>query len=122
MKLLSILVLSALLLITGCTPIERVAYNTVVGAKAFLDSVKSKHPECTSPSVATLCIDLQKATSAKDLLIDAGEVYCSGSSFDTGGACQPPVKGSAAFDIAVGKLKAALAGYQQTEADLRGLL
>lgn len=121
MKMLVAAVLM-LSLFKGCTPIERTAYNTVVGSKAFLGSVKEKHPECPA-TVSTICVDLAKATAAKDLLIDVGEVYCSDAAFESnGGPCHPPAKGTPMFDQAVAKLKAALAGYSQAETDLRGVL
>lgn len=124
------LVLPLLLCLAGCPPIEQDAYKTVVASKAFLDSVKAKHPECAaaaaSPSFvvanSTLCADLKKATAAKDLLIDAGETYCGGPQFDAGGACQAPAKGTSVSDQAMAKLKAALTGYTQAEADLKGVL
>ena len=111
-----------LLLLMGCTSIERSAYNTAVASKKFLDSVKAKHPECAAGQATSLCTGLRKATAAKDLLVDAGEAYCGGKQFDTGGACQPPAKGTPQFTQLTDKLKTALAGYSQTEKDLRGLL
>ena len=85
------LVLLAALTMTACTSTERAAYSTVVAAKAFLDSIKSAHPECSSASnMSPLCADLRRAVNAKDLLVDAGEIYCSGAEFDRGAACQPP--------------------------------
>lgn len=105
----------------GCAPIERTAYNTFVSAKAFLDKVKSQHPECPAAS-SSLCSDLVKATNAKDLLIDAAEIYCSSPSFEAGGVCTPPAKGTPAHDQAVAKLKAAIAHYDQMSKELKGTL
>lgn len=120
-KLLAIILLSALAL-TACTSTEKAAYNTVVAAKAFLDSVKSKHPECGTGNTSVICGNLKRATAAKDLLIDAGEIYCGGAQFDKGGPCQPPAKGTPQAPQMLAKLKAALSGYNQTENDLRGVL
>ena len=107
-----------LLLLMGCTPVERLAYNTIVSAKAFLDSEKKAHPECNTPITnAVVCNDLKKATASKDLIIDALEVYCSGPQFESGGVCQP-----SADPNAVVKLKAAIAGYNQSAADLKGVI
>ena len=100
--------------------IEISAYQAVVGAKAFIDAEKKMHPEC--PNSTTLCGDLEKATAAKDLLIDAAEAYCAGPQFEAGGACQPPAKGTDAYQQAAHKLTAALANYNQTAADLKGIL
>lgn len=109
----------------GCTPIERQAYNVFVGAKAFLDAEKKMHPECAQASAgvpSALCVDLSRATAAKDLLIDAAEAYCAGPQFEVGKACEPPAKGTPAYDQAVSKLKAAITNYNQTAADLKGVL
>lgn len=117
------LVLALTLNTIGCTPVERQAYNTVVGAKAFLATVKSQHPECVTGSTASVCMDIAKATAAKDFLIDAAEVYCASTDFDQkGGVCSPPAKGTPASDQAIAKLKAAIASYIQTATDLKGVL
>lgn len=119
-KLVSLLVLTCLTLFAaGCDPIERQAYKTAVGAKAFLDSEKAQHPEC--PGDAAICVALARATAAKDALIDAAEVYCSGPAFESGGECQPPAKGTPAADQAVAKLKAAIKLHDQAFADLKKL-
>jgi len=109
------------LLIAGCTPVERQAYNTVVAAKAFLDTERKAHPECVPGSGTTVCVDIAKAVAAKDLLIDAITAYCAGPDFNTGGACNAPAKGTPAAQQAVTKLQAAIANYNQTAADLKGL-
>lgn len=111
-----------ILLLSGCPKLERNAYNTVVASKAFLDSVKNNHPECSTDTLTRTCKLLRQATSAKDLLIDAGEEYCSGGQFETGGPCNPPTKGTPAYQIATDKLRAALASYNAIERDLKGAL
>jgi len=113
--------LLAIVLIAGCTPVERTAYNTVVAAKAFLDQEKLQHPECATVPGSTICVDLAKAVAAKDLLIDAITVYCSGPDFNAGGACNAPQKGTAAYDQAVAKLQAAIANYNQIAGDLKAV-
>lgn len=118
MKKPLVLIIALCLVCTACDPIERQAYKAVVGAKAFLDSVKQAHPECPSAQ-SGLCTALDRATGAKDALIDAGIAYCSGPSFESGGACEPPKKGTPGLDQAAAKLKAALENYEQTEADVK---
>jgi hypothetical protein len=104
----------------ACSPLERQAYNVIVGAKAFLDVQKKLHPECTvQPNTTAICIDLARATAAKDLLIDAAEVYCSGPQFENGGACQPPAKGTPAAAQAAAKLKAAIGAYNQIQENIK---
>lgn len=114
-------ILALCLITTACTPLEKQAYKTVVAAKAFLDNEKKIHTECPA-ATTTVCSDLQRATAAKDLLIDAAETYCSSPAFETGGPCQPPAKGTPAYDQATAKLQAAIAGYNRTAADLKGVL
>jgi hypothetical protein len=111
--------LVAVLVIAGCTPVERTAYQTVVAAKSFLDSEKASHPECATVPESTICSDIQKAVGAKDALIDAITVYCSGPDFNTGGSCNAPQKGTAAYDQAAAKLQAAIGLYNQAAADLK---
>lgn len=100
-------------------------YNLVVAAKGFTDNVRAKHPEClgavnTAPSV--VCADLRKAIGAKDLLIDAMEIYCAGPVFNAGGSCSPPAPGTDSYTQASAKLNAAMAGYSQIDSDLKGVL
>lgn len=125
-KLLAVALLLTLVTL-GCTPVEKLAYNTIVAAKAFLDTTKSQHPECTTGAKGSLstavCVDLVKAVAAKDVLIDAAEVYCSSPAFDTGnGACSPPAKGTPSQQQALAKLQAAITAYNQTATDLKGVL
>jgi len=122
MRKVAVLALCSLLLATvACSPIEKQAYNTIVAAKAFLDSEKKVHSECPAAGT-TLCQNLSRATAAKDALIDAAEIYCSSPAFESGGACTPPAKGTPASDQAIAKLKAAIATYNQLEKDVRGSL
>lgn len=108
-------------ILAGCTPLEISAYRTIVGAKAFLDNEKKAHPECAT-ATSIVCTDLAKATAAKDALIDAAEVYCSGPQFDTAnGPCTPssdPNKKA----LAAQKLNAAIANYNQILKDVKGVL
>lgn len=112
-------VLIAAVFLAGCTPLERTAYQTVVAAKAFLDQEKLAHPECATGSTSVVCADINKAVGAKDALIDAITVYCSGPDFNNGGACNAPDLHSAAGVNAEAKLRAAIAMYNQTAADLK---
>jgi len=117
-RLIPALVAIAIIL-AGCTPLERTAYNTVVAAKAFLDKEKMQHPECATTPTTTVCVDLVKATGAKDSLINAIEVYCSGPDFNNGGKCNPPDLHSAAGVQAEAKLRAAITQYNQIASDLK---
>lgn len=120
--LMALAVILPMLVTTACAPIERQAYNTAVAAKAFVAATRASHPECVPGSTATVCVDLVRATAAKDFLIDSAEIYCASPGFDTGAACTPPAKGTDAFTQAVAKLKAAIAGYNQAAKDLKGAM
>lgn len=121
-KVLLMLAVLSSLSVVSCSPVEKQAYNVVVGSKAFLDAMKVKHPECSQGSTSNLCGYLAQATNAKDFVIDTLEIYCSGAQFETGGACNPPAKGTPAYQVATDKLKSALANYNQVEKDLRGVI
>lgn len=122
-RLLSSLLLFVVVL-AGCPKVEQDAYRTVVGAKAFLGSVKNAHPECAAENAATLCVDLRKATAAKDVLIDAAEVYCNVATFGNTDTtpCQPLDKNTPAGQKALSVLKQAIANYSQSETDLKGVI
>lgn len=119
-RLICVLVVCGL--IAGCTPIERNAYNTAVAAKAFLDSIKAKHPECPGPS--TLCVDLVKATAAKDLLISAGEAYCHVDQFASSDTtpCTPAPKGTPSLTQTLSALQSAIAGYNVAANNLKAVI
>jgi len=119
MKCFAVVILSVAVLIAGCQPVEKTAYQTVVASNAFLKSMKAQHPEC-STATSTLCGNLTRAVSAKDALIDAVEVYCAGPDFAGGGKCNPPAKGTPAEAQALAKLQAAMSQYEQAERDLKG--
>lgn len=114
----SFLVLSIAIVLVGCTPLERQAYETVVAANATIKTLRGQHPECASSS-AGICGKLTQAVAAKDTLIDAAEIYCAGPSFNAGGACNPPEKGTPAATQATAKLQSAIASWNQIAADLR---
>jgi hypothetical protein len=129
--LLSCLVVLVALSFAGCPPVERDAYGIVTGGKAALTDFRGRHPECgpfdpvsgLSQNVTlTPCIANNRLTSAKDAIVDAGEVYCAGKDFGQPGApCNPPAKGSPGYEQAAAKLKAAIASYRQIERDTKGV-
>lgn len=131
-QLLAIATLLALTLtLTGCPKLERDAYNITVASKAALVKFRANHPECgpfnpitghgPEQFSALPCVANNRITSAKDIIIDAAEVYCSSPAFETGGTCSPPAKGTSAYQIAADKLNAAIRNYTQVEADFKGV-
>lgn len=112
-----------LVFLSGCPRIERDAYLAAVGAKAFLGSEYGKHQECLQPNPkGDICEYLGMAVKAKDLLVDAGEVYCGGPGFLEGGACHPPQKSDSHYQVVHERLVVALTNYEQIEKDLKALL
>jgi len=121
MRYLMLTAIIAVAFMKSCTPVERDAYQAIVSSRAFLRSVSQQHPECASAS-SPVCTYLSQAVSAKDLLIDATEAYCAGPDFDNGGSCNPPAKGTPKAIQLQAKLSAAVRGYNQAAADLKGAI
>lgn len=131
MKMILAFTLAVCLTMVSCTPIERTAYRVVVTSRGFLDSEKAAHPECVlgaavvadTVTPSKVCSGLARATAAKDLLIDAVEVYCASPTFSNGtGTCTPPAKGTPAYQQASDKLQAAISIYTLAEKDLKGAI
>lgn len=130
-QLLAVAVALLSLLAVSCTPLERVAYRVVVTSKGFLDSERAAHPECVGglavlgdvAAPSKVCSMVARAIAAKDLLIDAVEVYCASPTFSNGiGVCTPPKKGTPAYTQASDKLQAAISVYTLAEKDLKGAI
>ncbi|MGH7744434.1 MAG: hypothetical protein ACREQ5_06375 [Candidatus Dormibacteria bacterium] len=106
---------------------ERMAYDAVVGGKAALLTYRSDHPQCIFDAVTGLsnivsdysCVLNNRLTAAKDAIIDAAEIYCSGTDFESGGACNPLSKSSPGYAQAVAKLRAAITSYNQVYTDFK---
>lgn len=118
MKRLIPAILLAAVLAAGCSPLERDAYNTAVGAKAFLDSEKDSN-NCATDASSKACGLIAQGVSAKDALLDAIAVYCAGPTFNAGGACNPPAKGTPAATQATAKLQAALTSYKTIAGEIK---
>ena len=116
---LLLLVLPLALLLTGCPQVQTTARDSIAAAKSFLDSEKAAHPECATTPTVQICTLLTKATGAKDATIDALEAYCAGLDFNTGGACNPPAKGTPALAQATQKLQFAVQNLNQSIADIK---
>lgn len=116
MKSLSLtLILACTLALTGCQPIEKTARDSVAAAKGYLDSAKAHHPECaTNGGHGANCDIIARGVGAKDAVIDAVQVYCASSSYDSGSPCSPNKD-------AEPKLKAALQSLDQIMTDVRKL-
>lgn len=120
MKIHLALALCALLILTGCQPLEMSARDGIASAKGFLDSEAKQHPECNSTPTLQVCTLITRGNAAKHTAIDALETYCSNDSFNAGGtACVKP-SGSAG-QIAANELKASLASLSQTITDIKAI-
>lgn len=97
-------------------PIQATAMDVAATAKGYLDEAKKHHPECapgvTAPAV---CGVLDRGTKAKDLLIDAVNVYCGSAEYDKGDvACTPNAS-------AEDKLSSALTNMNQIMGDVKSV-
>lgn len=115
------LILIFAVILAGCTPPEKLAYETIVGANAYIKSMAIQHPECAAGSSANVCLTLARARAAKDALIDVTETLCAGPNFNAGGACDFPKKGTPGYQQASAKLSAAIANFNQAKADLKAV-
>ena len=124
------LLLVLMLVLSGCPAVHPThpgttdqlansTYDLVAGAKGFLDKAKEQHPECATGTTSDMCARIGQAVGAKDLLIDALTLYCSGPNFLSGGACDPPAKGTPARTQVEARLRAAVANSNQISGDLK---
>lgn len=114
-------------MLTACSqPIEKTARDAIAGAKGYIVSARTLHPEC-SPSQhpenqsQVNCQILAKGQAAEDLTINALEAYCAGPDFAAGGKCDAPAKGTEAYDQLGQKLAAALTTLNSSMADVKAL-
>lgn len=114
------LVLLLALGLAGCD-LAKSSRDGIASAKGALDKAKLEY-SCGTPSEGAVCGKIRQAVAVKDVAIDALSIYCSGPSFEAGGACNGPAKGTSAAQQAADKLNAAMRQLNQIMADLKPLL
>jgi hypothetical protein len=127
-QLLLFPLLALALVLAGCQPPENTTRDGIALLHGYITAAEGQHPECSPVNhpenqAQTQCQVIARAIGAQNAAIDALEVYCSGPAFDAGaGPCQPPKKGTPAYQTAAVKLQAAVAGMNQTQGDIKQLL
>ena len=122
-KLLMGALLVSMLLLAGCQPIEKSARDAIAGAKGVTDVLQEQYQaKCQADPTQSECAAINRAGAARNVAIDALEIYCAGPGFDAGtGPCEPP-RDKAAREILADKLKAAILDLQRNVGDVRRLV
>ena len=90
MKLKIVVLLAATLLLAGCQPAENTARDSIAAAKGVIEQAQAEYlAACTADSAQRVCNLINDAVAGQNLAIDALNLYCSGSGYLAGGACQP---------------------------------
>ena len=90
MKLKLTVLLAATLLIAGCQPAENTARDSIAAAKGVIEQAQTEYlATCTADSTQRPCTLINDAVAGQNLAIDVLNLYCSGSDYLAGGACQP---------------------------------
>ncbi len=119
-RLITAALFAALVLaLSGCQPLEKSVRDAIAAQKSFLDKAVQNHEaECKVNPAKLLCQVINEAGYARNLAIDALEIYCAGSDFERGGNCNPP-RDKAQRDKLAAKLKAAALNMNRIFADLK---
>ena len=76
----STIVLSFLLVLVGCGPLETKARDTIAGMKGLLDSEQAaRKAQCSVDPSAPVCQALIRGAGAENALVTATETYCGWS-------------------------------------------
>jgi len=78
------------IVMVACQPFEKSARDSVAAAKGFIEQAQANHKqECVANPNTALCSAINQAVAAQNSAIDALDLYCAGSAWQSGGACQP---------------------------------
>ena len=90
MKLKLVSLLAATLLLVGCQPPENTARDSIAAAKGVIERAQTEYLDtCIANTAQRICNLINDGVAAQNLAIDALNLYCSGSNYLAGGACQP---------------------------------
>jgi len=65
------------LVFAGCTTLETAARDAAAASQGFIVSAQQKHTqECTATPLNSVCVTINKAIFAQNVLIDGIETYC----------------------------------------------
>jgi hypothetical protein len=66
------------LFFVGCQPIEDTAFQAAATAQGFITQAQANHgEECRADKTRPVCVKINEAVDAQNLLIDAIEAYCN---------------------------------------------
>ncbi len=117
-------VVTVALALVACQPLEKTARDTIATEQGFLNKAEENHlAECQAPAAAgkALCVAIKKAGLARNVAIDALELFCAGqprpgqAAFGDGGPCSPR-------PAAAAQLRAALADLERNISDVKAVL
>jgi len=90
MKKKAVFVVLICFCLAACQPFEKSARDSVAAAKGFIEQAQANHgTACKANPNTALCSAINQAVAAQNSAIDALDLYCAGSSWQSGGACQP---------------------------------
>jgi hypothetical protein len=114
-KRVSVCLLFVLVIVmVACQPFEKSARDSIAGAKGFIEQAQANHgTECRANPNTSLCGAINQAVAAQNAAIDALDLYCAGSAWQSGGACQPNKE-------AEPRVRAAIANLDRIIRDAKG--
>jgi hypothetical protein len=66
------------LFFAGCQPIEDTAFQAAATAQGFITQAQANHgEECRADRTRPVCVKINEAVDAQNLLVDAIEAYCN---------------------------------------------
>ena len=112
-----ILVVAAFGMFTCNTPLENQARDTAAAAQGFITAAQTAHgAECKADPTKAVCVDINRAVDAQNILIDAAETYCGWQTRPTPAqlaaataSCQRISSASSGLQVATGNLQNILA-------------
>lgn len=104
-----VIILISLLALTGCTSLEKNARDTAAVAQGLIVAAQAKYlTTCQAKPTQTVCVDINKAVAAQNILITSIETYCGWSTIsppsDPNTACVPVKTAATALQSAINNL------------------
>lgn len=119
-KLKALLLIFPLLILTACSPVEKQARNAAAALQgSILQAQEHYGASCQNDPSQAICTTINKAISAQNALITAGETYCSWS--PTNPPADPKAECVPVKELEPA-LRAAIANAAQFTSELKGAL
>ena len=119
-KLLTLVTVTACLVLAGCSPLEQQARNTGAALNGMIVAAQAKYQtSCAGNPNQSVCQKINNAVSAQNALVTSVELYCGWSTLapptDPNAVCTPVKSAQAA-------LTAAIANTATLTVELKGAL